>query len=475
MRAAPVVHLASTALLMAACRNAQRPAAPAGEHLGPEGPPVATLERPAPTCPDDPGCQDAGARAKANPPRPALPELSFLFITVDTLRPDLGYAAYSRPVSPNIDELAKKATIYERAYSISTYTAFAVPPMMASRYPSEMPRSDRHEVRYFGKNVLLAERLRDAGFHTAAAASHFLFGSELGWTDGIEHFVMTGAEGNAPKGAHIDHRHSSRPLADAAIRFLEDPEIVSGRFFIWVHFLDPHKQYLEHPGFSNFGSDPRALYDGEIAFTDHHIGRVLRALASSPAANRTAVVFTGDHGEAFGEHGFSYHGREIWDEVVRIPLFVYVPGMDPHVVSRRVSSVDIVPTVLDLAGIPPDPEARGQSLTPEIFGGELAPRPLLVDQPRNPYYLPKRGFIDGAHKLHHLIDSDTYLLFDLDRDPGETNDLAGDPALLSEVQRSYVAFTSKIVDFTPKRTIPYPSDKRSSRTSGGLASTGHMP
>jgi hypothetical protein len=73
------------------------------------------------------------------------------------------------------------------------------------------------------------------------------------------------------------------------------------------------------------------------------------------------------------------------------------------------------------------------------------------------------------------MDTDTYMLFDLDRDPGETNDLAGDAALLSEVQRSYVAFTSKIADFTPKRTIPYPSDKRSSRTSGGLASTGHMP
>src|SRR5262249_1099768 len=150
------------------------------------------------------------------------------------------------------------------------------------------------------------------------------------------------------------------------------------------HFLDPHKKYLEHPGFSNFGSDPRALYDGEIAFTDHHIGRVLKALAESPAAGRTAVIFTGDHGEAFGEHGFSFHRRGIWDGVVRIPLFVYVPGAEPHSISRRVSSVDIVPTILDLAGLPPDAEARGQSLVPEIFGEKLAPRPVLVDQPRNP-------------------------------------------------------------------------------------------
>jgi arylsulfatase A-like enzyme len=407
------------------------------------------------------GCDEAPGSARPNPPRPPLPDqLSFLFITVDTLRPDLGYASYERPVSPNIDELAKRATIYERAYSISTYTAFAIPPMMASRYPSEMPRSDRHEVRYFGSNVLLAERLRDAGFRTACAASHFLFSRELGWVDGIERFVMTGAEGNAPRGAQIDQRHSSRPLADAAIRFLEDPEIVSGRFFIWIHFLDPHKKYLEHPGFSNFGTDPRALYDGEIAYTDHHIGRVLRALASSPAAGRTAVVFTGDHGEAFGEHGFYYHGREIWDEVVRIPLFVYVPGMAPHRIARRVSSADIVPTILDLAGLPPDADARGTSLAPEIFGGGLPVRPILVDQPRNPYYLPKRAFISGAYKLHHAIDTDTYRLFDIDRDPGETNDLAeSDATHLAEMRRAYAAFTSRIVDFVPKRTIPYPSER----------------
>ena len=90
--------------------------------------------------------------------------------------------------------------------------------MMASRYPSEMPRNDRHEVHYFGSNVLLAERLRDAGFRTAAAASHFLFTRELGWVDGIDKFVMTGAEG---PGSHIDHRHSSRPLAEGCVPSLE--------------------------------------------------------------------------------------------------------------------------------------------------------------------------------------------------------------------------------------------------------------
>jgi choline-sulfatase len=375
-------------------------------------------------------------RARAELPSP----LSFLFITVDTLRPELGYAGYERPVSPRIDELARQSVTYERAYSISTYTAFSLPPMMASRYPSEMPRSDRHEVRYMGENVLLAERLRAAGYRTAGAASHFLFNRALGWIDGFDRFVMTGVDGS--QGSGIDWRHSSRPLAEAAIRLLHDPELVAGPFFLWIHFLDPHKQYLEHQGYSTFGHDPRALYDGEIAFTDHHIGRVLDALAASPVGGRTAIFFTGDHGEAFGEHGFYFHGREIWDEVVRVPLLIHVPGAKQRSIARRTSTVDLAPTQ--------DDGARGRSLVPELFGGELGPRPVLVDQPRNPYYHPRRGFIDGAHKLHHFIDTGAYRLFDLDQDPGEKTDLAeAQPELLREVVRSYQEFTAKITDFVP--------------------------
>jgi choline-sulfatase len=377
--------------------------------------------------------------------------LSFLFITVDTLRPDLGYSGYERPVSPRLDELAKRSAVYERAYSISTYTAFSLPPMMASRYPGEMPRTDRHEVRYLGSNEMLAERLHAAGYRTAGAASHFLFNRALGWIDGFDRFVMTGVDGS--QGSGIDWRHSSRPLAEAAIRLLADPEIVAGPFFIWIHFLDPHKQYLEHEGFSNFGDDARALYDGEIAFTDHHVGRVLDALAASPAADRTAIVFTGDHGEAFGEHGFYFHGREIWDEVVRVPLLIHVPGTKPRTVTRRTSNVDLAPTVLDLAGLAEDDGARGRSLVPELFGGEVTNRPVLIDQPRNPYYAPRRGFIDGAHKLHHYIDTGTYRLFDLDQDPGETTDLAETrPDLLGDVLRSYEQFSSNITDFVPTPT-----------------------
>jgi choline-sulfatase len=373
--------------------------------------------------------------------------LSFLFITVDAFRPDLHYAGYAREVSPEIDKLAAQSIVYERAYAISTYTGFCLPPMMASRYPSEMPRTNRHEVRYFSQNVFLAERLKQGGFQTDGAASHFLFSPDFGWVRGFDRFVRTAVEGNAPPGSHIERYHSSRGIAEAAISFLKDPKITQDRFFLWVHFLDPHNQYLKHPGFSKFGDTPRDLYDGEVAFTDYYIGRVLDALDASPLSERTVVVLTGDHGEAFGEHGAYFHGREVWEEIVRVPLLIRVPGGVPRRIARRVSDIDLAPTVLDLASVAADPGARGQSLASELFGAELPERPILIDQPRNVYYDFKRAFIEGGFKLHHLVDSNAYRLYDLDRDPGETHDLAAeDPSTLRRIRRDFAALTSDIDD-----------------------------
>jgi choline-sulfatase len=381
--------------------------------------------------------------------RPAV-KLSFLLLTVDTLRPDLGYMGYERPVSPNIDRLAERSVVYEHAYAISTYTGFCIPPMMASRYPSEMPRTDRHEVKFLSQNDLLAERLRAAGYHTAGAASHFLFSPTLGWIDGFERFARVPVEGNAPSGSSVDAFYSSSGLAEAAIQMLSDSRITSGPFFIWIHFLDPHGQYIEHKGFSNFGRDPRALYDGEIAYTDFHIGRVLDALASSSLRERTAVILTTDHGEAFGEHGEYHHGRHVWEEIVRIPLVAFVPGMTPRRIARRMSVVELAPTILDLAGLPEDPGARGQSFGPELWGADLPERPILIDQPKNPYYPLKRAFLEGGYKLHHIAESKTYLLFDLSHDPGERNDLApSQPELLARIRQSYESFMSGIVEVAP--------------------------
>jgi hypothetical protein len=129
--------------------------------------------------------------------------------------------------------------------------------------------------------------------------------------------------------------------------------------------------------------------------------------------------------------------------------------------------------VLDLAGIAEDEGARGHSLVSEIFGADVPSRPLLVDQPKNPYYPPRRAYIDGTHKLHHFIDTGVYRLFDLDQDPGEKNDLASSqPELLHAVRKSYEQFTSNIVDFIPTPTgepRPAPAAPRTPAAPAGSA------
>lgn len=259
----------------------------------------------------------------------------------------------------------------------------------------------------------------------------------------------------------MDLRHSSRLVANEALRVLGDPERTRGRFFFWFHFLDPHKQYLDHAA-HRFGGSNRARYAGEVAYTDEHIGRVLDALSASPLAARTVVVVTGDHGEAFGQHGNYFHGRETWEEIIRVPLIVHVPGLPPRRISRRVSHIDLFPTLLDLAGLPARPDARGVSLLPELSGGTLPERPILLEQPKNPYYRMRRVFIDEGDKLHHLVEERSYRLYDLDEDPGEEHDLAdAQPERFAAVRRAYLEFLATHVTAVEPVEIAPPSQTRS--------------
>ena len=401
-----------------------------------------------------------GAAAPARPTVP--PNLSFLVISVDALNTDLGFLGFSRwPVSPNLDRLATRSIVYPRVYALGTYTAQSIPPLMAGRYPSELHRTSAHEVRYFLDNTFLAEILQQHGFATAGTASHFLFAPLFGWTQGFDRFKDPGSEGDAPPGAHVDLRHSSRLTANEAIRLLSDPERTSGRFFFWVHFMDPHKQYLEHARY-RFGGSNRARYAGEVAYTDEHIGRVLETLADKGLEDRTVVIVTGDHGEAFGQHGSYYHGRETWEEIIRVPLLVRVPGLAPVRIERRVSQIDLFPTILDLAGLPTPPDAQGESLLPELAGGHLDDRPILLEQPKNPYYRMRRVFIDGRYKLHHLVEERSFRLYDLDADPGELHDLADEqPAVLARVRRAYLEFLATHVRSVEPVEIARPSETRS--------------
>jgi choline-sulfatase len=396
---------------------------------GADAPPV---ERPAPPPPPPPSLAE---RMRNTLPRDA----NLLFITVDTLRWDLHYAGNPRELSPNLDRLAARSIVFERAYAMSSYTGRSIGPMMIGRYPTECVRDDNHFVRYPDRgNVFLAERLRAQGFRTAAVASHFYFHPRFGLFQGIERVDVSAT----PPAESAESVSTDARVADKSLAILEDPRFHEGRFMLWAHFFDPHKQYVLHPEIPPFSRTERGRYDAEVAWTDRQIGRLLDALASKPFANRTIVVITADHGEAFGEHGMSWHGMELWEELVRVPWIIHVPGLEPRRIDTPRGHIDLVPTVLELLSLEvPSPSATdfvsGQSLVAELFGAPAAARPVYMELPEGPYNGTRRAMIDWPHKLL-VRGARRFELYDLSSDPMERQDLSTtQPEALARVRARY--------------------------------------
>ncbi|MDD5306265.1 MAG: sulfatase [Deltaproteobacteria bacterium] len=374
--------------------------------------------------------------------RPAFPaDLSLLLITIDSLRWDEpGFMGRSRNTTPALDALAARGTVYERAYALGSYTAQAVPPMLTGKYASELLRTAAHETTYTQENVFAAELVCGASLLCAAFNSHPLFSPYFGWGQGFQVWRDAGADPPGP--GRPDLKVSSHNVAADAVRWLKKDGNTRGRFWLWTHFMDPHKEYVEHPGFPRFGDDRRAMYDGEVAYTDRYVGRLLAALAASPAADRTLVVVTADHGEAFSEHGEWTHGAELWEEIIRVPLVVAGPGVATKRIARATSLIDLFPTILDLFGAAVPAGTHGRSLVPDwVAGQELAGRAVIADQPRNPYYEARRVFIEDGDKLHHLIDSGTYRFYKLGPGVERGRSLEGtEPERFARIKADYEAF-----------------------------------
>ncbi len=392
------------------------------------------------------------------------PDLNVVLVTIDTLRHDLGFAGYERPISPNLDALAARSVVFEHAYALASYTGKSIGPTLIGKYGSETNRNWGHFNKFGPEDTFLAERLARSGVRTMAVHAHRYFDDFGGLDRG---FAVRDFSAAPPKDApwDIDTKETSRALTEAALGVLAQPENTSGRFFLWVHYLDPHADYLRHDGV-DFGRSPRDLYDGEVAHTDAEIGRLLGAIERADWGKRTAVVVTSDHGEAFGEHGMYRHGFEVWEPLVRVPLLVHVPGVTPRRVKARRSLVDLVPTVLELMRVaPPEPLAPGAAGTDFLSGQSLlvdaylppgavpAERDVLVDMPAGPYNDARRALISGDLKLT-VAGEARFDLFDLAADPGEVDNLASrDKGRLGAMKERYAALRARLreVRVTGKR------------------------
>jgi choline-sulfatase len=395
-------------------------------------------------------------------------DFNLILLTVDTLRAaDVGFLGYNLPTTPNLDALAAQGVVFSRAYSMASYTGKALAPMLIGKYPSETLRDGGHFNKYAPANTFLAERLRDAGIHTMGAASHWYFRESWGLTQGFDTFDLS-AIPEQGQGAASDSTTTSAEVTDAALRLLATGG-GSGRFMLWVHYFDPHEQYVPHAGAPDF-ADPakpagwrmHAAYDGEVWFTDKHIGRLLDYARTQPWWEKTVVVVTSDHGEAMNEHGIAFqHGFEIWEPLMRVPLLIYAPGLAPHRVPVKRSVIDLVPTVLDLMRVPQPPhgELSGESLTGDLTGratGDFEERDVYLDMPDGPYTHMRRGLIRGqtpGMKLIHF-GGRQYQLYDLGADPDEQEDLASDPTKLGPMVEALQAKRALLHEISVKPDVP---------------------
>jgi choline-sulfatase len=370
-------------------------------------------------------------------------DYSLVLITVDTLRAEeTGFLGYSKPTTPNLDALASTSAVFERAYSMASYTGKALAPMLIGKYPSETVRDWGHFNRYLPSNTFLAERLRSRGFVTMGAASYWYFRDMWGLTQGIDTFDLSALPTSGQTDS--DTNSTSPQLTDAAIKLL-DAHAPQSRFFLWVHYFDPHAQYVPHDGAPDF-ADPakppgwrmRALYDGEVWFTDKAIGRLVDHIKEEPWGKDTIIVLTSDHGEAMNEHGIAFqHGLEVWEPLMHVPLILHVPGQSARRVPVKRSVIDLVPTLLDLMHVtqPAAGELSGQSMMADLTAGPgeaYEERDVFMDMPDGPYTHMRRALLHGTTPGMKLIHfgGRQYQLYDLSQDPGETEDLSGDPTKL---------------------------------------------
>ncbi len=383
---------------------------------------------------------EAGAGA-----RKALPEhLNVILISIDTLRHDMGSSGSARPVTPNLDKLAQDSVVYDQAYSLASYTAKSVGPFLIGKYSSETHRDWSHFNRFTAKDTFVAQRLQQAGVHTVSVQGYWYFFMNTGLERGFD--VIDKSAAPALVTVDGDSTTNADKVSDAAIAELARPELLQQPFFLWMHYVDPHSEYVAHEGF-DFGPSSRQRYDGEVAFVDHHVGRVLDALEKSLFNDRTVVIVTSDHGEAFAEHGMIRHGFELWEELVRVPLIVRVPGVSARHVQTRRSAIDLAPTILDLCGVPaPTASAAdflsGTSLVPDFFaapGSEPVARPVFIDMAAGPNNADRQALIDDDQKLV-ASGGRPLSLYDLKADPGETKDLLDDSSVAEPMIAKFKAF-----------------------------------
>ena len=350
-----------------------------------------------------------------------------LVVTLDTLRADhVGSYGYAAARTPVLDRLAARGTRFANATTTTPLTLAAHTSLFTGTFPAYHGVRDNTGFHVEDSLNTLAETLQAKGFRTGGFVGAFVLDARWGIAQGFnDYFDDFNLSEDVGPGLDAIQRRGAE-VVDHALTWLAKKD--DRPFFAWVHLYDPHAPYDAPAEFaSQFPNTRDGAYDAEIAYADHQVGRVLDALAADGRLDHTLVVVLGDHGEQLGEHREQAHGFFIYDAAVQVPLMMAGPGVPARVVSDQVRIVDVMPTVLDLVGVPAPAEVQGSSLKTAMQG--TAVQLLALSEswyPRYHYGWSELTAVrDGSFKF---ILAPRRELYDLSKDPHELTDIASSDA-----------------------------------------------
>ncbi len=371
-----------------------------------------------------------------------------LLVVVDTLRADrLSCMGYDQHQTPSFDTLADRGVLFRNAFSAASWTRPSMASLMTSRYPTELglvetstppgktwgarERRTQQSKALPDSAATMAEILQAEGFRTAAFVNQPALSRKARFSRGFEDWYTADGSGRVSQhdptlpetkqawpstsvSASID-----RGLVQALVEWLQDSP--DAKAFAWLHLLTPHGPYLpEEPYAPKEPASDSQRYDGEVRAVDAMLAP-LWELARLADPRRTLVIFTSDHGEEFLEHGDTEHGHSLHREVVQVPLIVAGPGFPPGTaIEDAVRTIDILPTVADLLGLPGQPDWRGESLrssaNPSGDKRTVYAEAML-------YGSSERSLLQHPWKIMHDQQGEQWSLFHVERDPGEQENL----------------------------------------------------
>jgi choline-sulfatase len=345
-----------------------------------------------------------------------------IIISIDTLRADrLPAYGYGKVRTPNIDALAAAGTVFERAYSHVPQTLPAHASILSGALPFEHGVRDNVGFTVKPGQWFVQRALKERGWDTGGFVSAYVMRAAVGLNQGFDTYDsdLPPASGERSIG---QVQRSGEATLSAAEKWLNARDRQKP-FFLLLHVYEPHKPYTPPPRFATY--EP---YDGEIAYTDEIVGRLFDRLRTLDLYDRSTIILLADHGEGLGDHGEQEHGLFLYNATTQVPLIVKLPGQDR---ARRVASpvqhIDIVPTILDLAGAPPRPGLLGRSLRKLLDGtGTISDTGIYSEALYSRYHFGWSELYGLTDARYRLIRAPRDELYDVERDPKESTSIAAE-------------------------------------------------